>query len=65
MLFRYCPWCSTKSSNNKMSTTIMMPQSLDSIRDMCTDAMIQAVAALAEKYNFDAEELIVTCHYLT
>ena len=35
----------------------MMPQQLESaIREMCSDAMSQAVAALAEKYNFDAEE---------
>ena len=35
----------------------MMPQQLEtSIREMCTDAMSQAVVALAEKYNFDVEE---------
>ena len=40
-----------------MTTTIMMPQQIDqAIREMCGDAMTQAVAALAEKYNFDAEE---------
>ena len=40
-----------------MSATIMMPTQIESaIRDMCTDAMSQAVAALAEKYGFDAEE---------
>ena len=40
-----------------MSATIMMPQQIDAaIREMCSDAMSQAVAALAEKYSFDAEE---------
>ena len=40
-----------------MSATIMMPNQIESaIRDMCADAMSQAVAALAEKYGFDAEE---------
>ena len=40
-----------------MSATIMMPNQIESaIREMCTDAMSQAVAALAEKYGFDAEE---------
>ena len=40
-----------------MSATIMMPSQIESaIREMCTDAMSQAVAALAEKYSFDAEE---------
>jgi hypothetical protein len=35
----------------------MMPQQIDAaIREMCSDAMSQAVAALAEKYSFDAEE---------
>ena len=34
-----------------------MPQQIDNaIREMCSDAMSQAVAALAEKYGFDAEE---------
>ena len=34
-----------------------MPTQIESaIREMCTDAMSQAVAALAEKYGFDAEE---------
>ena len=38
-------------------TTIMMPQQIDqAIRDMCGEAMSQAVVALAEKYGFDAEE---------
>ena len=36
---------------------IMMPQAIDaSIKEMCGDAMTQAVAALADKYGFDAEE---------
>ena len=40
-----------------MSATIMMPQQIESaIREMCSDAMTQAVAALAEKYSFNAEE---------
>ena len=35
----------------------MMPQQIDlAIREMCGDAMSQAVAALADKYGFDAEE---------
>ena len=40
-----------------MTATIMMPQQIDSaIRDMCADAMSQAVVALADKYGFDVEE---------
>lgn len=40
-----------------MSATIMMPNNIESaIREMCIDSMSQAVAALAEKYGFDAEE---------
>ena len=40
-----------------MSATIMMPTVFDeAIRTMCGDAVTQAVAALAEKYGFDAEE---------
>ena len=40
-----------------MSATIMMPQAIDqSICEMCGDAMAQAVAALSEKYGFDADE---------
>jgi len=36
---------------------IMMPQSIDTaIKEMCGDAMAQAVLALSEKYGFDAEE---------
>ena len=45
---------------NKLITqmaTIMMPQQLDSaIREMCGDTMSQTVAALADKYGFDADE---------
>tara|TARA_B100001093_G_C26584688_1_gene908840 strand:- start:21 stop:668 length:648 start_codon:yes stop_codon:yes gene_type:complete len=38
-------------------TTIMMPTSIDaSIRDMCSDAISQAVSVLAGKYGFDPEE---------
>ena len=40
-----------------MTTAIMMPQAFDAaIKEMCADAMAQAVTALAEKYGFDAEE---------
>ena len=40
-----------------MAATIMMPTQIESaIREMCADAMTQAVAALAEKYGFDADE---------
>ena len=40
-----------------MAAAIMMPTQIDSaIREMCQDAMNQAVAALAEKYGFDQEE---------
>lgn len=40
-----------------MSATIMMPSQIEAaIRDMCGDAMSQAVAALADKYGFDADE---------
>jgi len=40
-----------------MAATIMMPQQIDSaIKEMCADAMSQAVAILAEKYGFDVEE---------
>ena len=40
-----------------MSATIMMSNQIESaIREMCADAMSQAVAALAEKYGFDADE---------
>jgi hypothetical protein len=37
--------------------TIMMPQLIDqAIKEMCSDAMTQAVTALAEKYEFDADD---------
>ena len=40
-----------------MSAIISMPTAIDeSIRGMCVEAVSQAVAALAEKYGFDAEE---------
>lgn len=40
-----------------MSATIMMPQAFDqAILEMCGDAMAQVVAALSEKYGFDADE---------
>jgi hypothetical protein len=40
-----------------MNATIMMPQQIDTaIKEMCADAMGQAVATLAEKYGFDVEE---------
>jgi hypothetical protein len=42
-----------------MSQTIMMPASFDlAVREMCGDAVSQAVAALAEKYGFDQEEAL-------
>ena len=42
-----------------MSQTIMMPSAFDqAIREMCSTAVSQAVAALAEKYEFDAEEAL-------
>ena len=45
-----------------MSATIMMPTQIESaIREMCTDAMSQAVAVLAEKYGFDAKEAMTAC----
>ena len=40
-----------------MSATIMMPQAFDqALREMCGDAISQAVAALADKYQFDLED---------
>ena len=40
-----------------MAATIMMPQQIEvAIREMCSEAMSQAVAALADKYGFDQEE---------
>tara|TARA_A100001388_G_scaffold16426_1_gene10901 strand:+ start:1579 stop:2049 length:471 start_codon:yes stop_codon:yes gene_type:complete len=37
--------------------TIMMPQQIDTaIREMCSETMTQTVAALADKYGFDADE---------
>ena len=40
-----------------MSATIMMPSTFDqAIREMCSEAVNQAVTALAAKHGFDAEE---------
>ena len=40
-----------------MSATIMMPNTFDeALREMCGDAITQAVASLAEKYKFDLED---------
>ena len=40
-----------------MTATIMMSTQIESaIRDMCTDAMSQAVNVLAKKYGFDSED---------
>lgn len=40
-----------------MSVTIMMPSTFDqAIREMCSEAVNQAVTALAAKHGFDAEE---------
>jgi hypothetical protein len=45
------------TKHSKMSATIMMPQQIDNaIKEMCGDAMSQAVSVLAEKYGFDVEE---------
>lgn len=42
-----------------MSATIMMPSAFDeAIRVMCSEAVNQAVAALAAKYGFDLEEAL-------
>ena len=42
-----------------MSQTIMMPSSFDqAVKEMCATAVSQAVAALAEKHGFDAEEAL-------
>ena len=42
-----------------MSATIMMPIQFDeAIKSMCTEAVLQAVAALASKYGFDQEDAI-------
>ncbi len=40
-----------------MSAVIQMPSAIDaSIRECCTEAVQQAIAVLAAKYNFNAEE---------
>ena len=42
-----------------MSSTIMMPNTIDTtIRDMCEDAVAQAVATLSERHGFDADEAL-------
>ena len=42
-----------------MSATIMMPIQFDeAIKSMCTEAVLQAVAVLAAKYDFDQEDAI-------
>ena len=42
-----------------MSQTIMMPSSFDqAVKEMCSTAVSQAVAALAGKYGFDQEEAL-------
>ena len=47
----------TQITKQTMAATIMMPQQIEvAIREMCTEAMSQAVAALADKYGFDLEE---------
>ena len=47
----------TQITKQTMAATIMMPQQIEvAIREMCSDAMSQAVAALADKYGFDQEE---------
>jgi hypothetical protein len=44
-------------NQSTMSATIMMPSSLEnSIKTMLDDAVAQAVATLAEKYNFDGDD---------
>ena len=42
-----------------MSQTIQMPAAFDqAVREMCGEAVSQAVAALAEKYGFDQDEAL-------
>ena len=46
-----------QTNSYTMSAIITMPAAIDeSIRACCADAVSQAVAALAAKYHFDAEE---------
>ena len=46
-----------QTNSYTMSAIITMPSAIDeSIRACCADAVSQAVAALAAKYHFDAEE---------
>ena len=40
-----------------MSTTIMMPNAMEAaMKEMCSDAIAQAVEVLAAKYDFDVDE---------
>ena len=40
-----------------MATTIMMPAAIENaVREMCTDAMTQTVAALSERYGFNLDD---------
>jgi hypothetical protein len=42
-----------------MSATIMMPNAIEgAIKNMCEDAVTQAVTSLAEKHGFDCEEAL-------
>ena len=46
-----------RTNSYTMSAIITLPSAIDeSIRACCADAVSQAVAALAAKYHFDAEE---------
>ena len=46
-----------RTQTQTMSAVIQMPAAIDaSIRECCTEAVQQAVAVLAAKYEFDAEE---------
>ena len=50
-------WAAHQHTQPKMSAVIQMPPAIDaSIRACCTEAVQQAVAVLAAKYKFDAEE---------
>ena len=56
-LLRHTQTQITKQTKQTMAATIMMPQQIEvAIREMCSDAMSQAVAALADKYGFDQDE---------
>ena len=46
-----------RSKQSTMSAVVLMPPALDaSLRECCAQAVQQAVAVLAAKYEFDAEE---------